>query len=122
MKKICFLLIATLSLMGNLSISAADVEEGLIRLKNRRSATAYLTTNTNGSAIGATKTASGLSQVWILEKSGNGYTVRSANSGEYLQANFPEPSGAKTTLYIQVSPNNGAYYNISSSMPAATGP
>ena len=115
MKKICFLLIATLSLMGNLSISAADVEEGLIRLRNRRSATAYLTTNANGSAIGATKTPGGLSQVWILEKSGNGYTVRSANSGEYLQANFPEPSGAKTTLYIQVSPNNGAYYNISSS-------
>lgn len=114
MKKITLLLLALFSLAGSLSISAADVAEGLIRLKNRRSSTAYLTTNTNGSAIGAPKASSGLSQVWILETKGNGYTIRSANTGEYLQANFPTPGGGKTTLYIQVSPNNGSFYNISS--------
>ena len=55
------------------------------RLKNKRTATSYLTTNTAGSAIGARKATSGLSQIWIAEKSGNGYTLRSANTGQYLQ-------------------------------------
>lgn len=87
------------------------------RLKNKRTATSYLTTNTAGSAIGARKATSGLSQIWIAEKSGNGYTLRSANTGQYLQGNFPSPSGNKTTLYFQFSPNNTgkqSFVNISS--------
>ena len=91
---------------------------GLIRLHNKRTATAYLTTNASGSAVGASKMTSGLSQVWILEKSGNGYTVRSANTGQYMQGSFDSPSSNATTLYIQFSPNNTgtmSYINISSS-------
>ncbi|MBQ9560356.1 MAG: M60 family metallopeptidase [Bacteroidaceae bacterium] len=90
---------------------------GLIRLHNKRTATSYLTTNTSGSAVGAGKVSSGLSQVWILEKEGSGYTVRSANTGQYLQSTFGTPAGGATTLYIQFSPNNTgtmAYINISS--------
>ena len=90
---------------------------GLVRLHNKRTSTAYLTTNTNGSAVGASKVSSGLSQIWILEKSGSGYTVRSANTGQYLQGEFGSPSGSATTLYIQFSPNNTgtmSYINISS--------
>ena len=90
---------------------------GLIRLHNKRTATAYLTTHTSGSAVGASKVATGLSQIWILEKSGNGYTVRSANTGQFLQSSFGAPSGSAATLYIQFSPNNTgnmAYINISS--------
>ena len=90
---------------------------GLIRLHNKRTASAYLTSNANGSAVGASKVATGLSQIWILEKSGNGYTLRSANTGQYLQSSFDAPSGSATTLYIQFSPNNTgkmAYINISS--------
>jgi len=90
---------------------------GLIRLYNKRTTTAYLTTTASGSANGATKAATGLSQIWILEKSGVGYTLRSANTGEYLQGNFASPSSSSNQLYIQFSPNNTgtqAYINISS--------
>lgn len=90
---------------------------GLIRLHNKRAATAYLTSNASGSATGASKASTGLSQIWILEKSGAAYTMRSANTGQYLQANFAEPSGSAANLYIQFSPNNTgtqAYINISS--------
>ena len=90
---------------------------GLIRLHNKRTSTAYLTTNTNGSAIGATKASTGLSQIWILEKNGSAYTLRSANTGEYLQAAFDSPGGSATNMYIQFSPNNTgtqSFINISS--------
>lgn len=91
---------------------------GLIRLHNKRTTSAYLTTTTAGSAVGATKAASGLSQVWILEKSGSGHTMRSANTGQYLQDNFAVPAAGSKVLYIQFSPNNTgteSYINISSS-------
>ncbi len=91
---------------------------GLIRLHNKRTTTSYLTTTTSGKAVGASKASKGLSQVWILEKSGSAYTVRSANTGEYLQPAFDTPSGSATNMYIQFSPNNTgtqSYINISSS-------
>ncbi|MBQ8968661.1 MAG: M60 family metallopeptidase [Bacteroidaceae bacterium] len=90
---------------------------GLIRLSNKRTSTAYLTSRESGSAVGASKVSSGLSQVWILEKSGNGYTLRSANTGQFLQSTFGTPANTATTLYIQFSPNNTgtqSYINISS--------
>ena len=90
---------------------------GLIRLHNKRTSTAYLTTNASGSAVGASKVSSGLSQVWILEKSGSGYSLRSSNTGEYLQDAFASPATGLKVLYIQFSPNNKgneAFINISS--------
>lgn len=89
---------------------------GLMRFKNKRNPN-YLTTKTAGSAVGAAKTTADLSQVWIVEKSGSGYTLRSANTGQYLQDDFAKPAGGAKELYIQFSPNNtgdAAYINISS--------
>ena len=91
---------------------------GLIRIHNKRTSTAYLTTTENGVAKGAAKAATGMSQIWILEKSGAGYTMRSANTGQYIQSSFDAPAGNATTLYFQFSPNNTgteSYCNISSS-------
>ena len=91
---------------------------GLIRLRNQRTSTAYLTTTEMGVAKGASKASNGLSQVWILEKNGAGYTLRSANTGQYLQSEaYGVPAGNASTIYIQFSPNNtgdNAYINISS--------
>jgi hypothetical protein len=90
---------------------------GLIRLHNKRTATAYLTTNEAGNAVCAPRDTTSLSQVWILEKSGEGHTLRSANTGQYLQDSYAEPAASAKVLYIQFSPNNkdaDAYINISS--------
>ena len=115
MKKFTFFLAAFFAFLGSTNVNADDIQTGLIRLHNRRTQTSYLTTTANGAASGANKAASGFSQIWISEKSGTGYTLRSANTGEYLQANFSAPSSAKATLYIQNSPNASGYVNISSS-------
>ena len=88
----------------------------LIRLHNKRTSTAYLTTTAAGSAVGASKASTGLSQVWIVENKGTGYTLRSANTGQYLQSTFSTPSGNAATLYFQFSPNNTgtqSYCNLS---------
>ncbi len=89
----------------------------LFRLRSRRNTSMYLTSKTAGSAIGATKASKGLTQIWIAEKAGSGYTLRNANTAQYLQAEYSTPSGSRTTMYIQFSPNNTgkqSYVNISS--------
>lgn len=115
MKRFLLLITTFLTFIGNTYVLADDIPTGLIRLKNRRTSTAYLTSTTAGSATGAAKKSGDYSQVWVCLTSGSGYTVRSAQTGEYLQANFGSPAAAATTLYIQVSPNATGYYNISSS-------
>lgn len=90
---------------------------GLIRLRNKRSSTSYLTSDNIGSASGAQLRPSGMTQVWMLEKKDDGYTLFNADNGQYLQSNFSKPSNSKQVLYIQFSPNNRgneAYINISS--------
>lgn len=92
-------------------------KDRLIRIHNKRTATAYLTSNTAGSAVGASKAATGLTQVWIMEKSGVGYTLRSAHTGQYLQDNYAVPANDASQKYIQFSPNNTgteSFINISS--------
>lgn len=89
----------------------------LFRLHNKRTSSAYLTSTAKGSAVGAAKSNDRFSQVWVATKTGSGYTLRSANTGEYLGASFGSPSESATTLYIQFSPNNkgtDAYINVSS--------
>lgn len=113
MKRFVLLLTAILTFAGNLQLFA-DIPTGLLRIKNRRTSTAYLTSNTSGAAQGASKT-SGLSQVWVVLTSGNGYTLRNAQTAEYLQADFATPASSKATLYIQQDKNANTYYNISSS-------
>lgn len=112
MKRFYFFLLACLAAVS--SIVAQDIPTGLVRIKNRRTATAYLTANSAGTAIATNKVSSGLTQIWIIDTKGNGYIVRSANTGEYLNSDWASPASGSTTLYIQKSPNANGYYNISS--------
>ncbi len=111
------LITAILTLVGTMTISAEDFATGLVRLKNKRTSNACLTTTESGKAVGATRNVNQISQVWVLLKDGSGYTLRSANTGEFLQPEFNTPAAGKATLYIQKSPNNTGtqqYVNISS--------
>ena len=93
------------------SVFAQDIPTGLVRIKNRRSATAYLTAENPGHANAVAKKSSGLSQVWIIDTKGDGYIVRSANTAEYLNALWATPTAGSAKVYIQVSPNAKGYYN-----------
>jgi len=90
---------------------------GLIRITNRRSSTQNLTDN-GTKTLGVKANKNTLQQVWILEKKGEGYTLRNGETGKYLASddNYRSPSLTAKTLYIQYSPNNSgktAYINIS---------
>ena len=89
----------------------------LVRLTNRRYPSNRLVDNGTNTA-GASSNNNALSQVWILAKSGEGYTLRNADTGRFLNDddNFRTPSALANTIYIQFSPNNGAndaYINLS---------
>ena len=89
----------------------------IVRLTSRRNTSVRLADN-GTNTVGATKNDNTLAQVWLLAKSGSGYTLRNANTGRYLNDddNFRTPSAVATTIYIQFSPNNGtngAYINLS---------
>lgn len=101
---------------GSMAALAQDFDTGLIRLKSKRTSR-YLSTETSGSATTAAKNLQKMSQVWILEPYIDGYYLRSANTGEYLQADYAVPAAGKTRLYIRKSPNatgNALFWNISS--------
>ena len=89
----------------------------IVRLTNRRNTSVRLADNGTNTE-GAGKNDNTLAQVWLLSKSGSGYTLRNANTGRYLNDddNFRTPSTAATAIYIQFSPNNGtddAFINLS---------
>ena len=90
---------------------------GLVRLANRRLPNANLAQI--GSLVQGTQALeSDLAQVWILAKSGDGYTLRNASTGSYLDSedNFRTPSSSAVRMYIQASPNNtgaSSYINLS---------
>jgi len=89
----------------------------IVRFTSRRNTSVRLTDN-GTNTVGAAKNDNTLAQVWLLSKSGNGYTLRNANTGRFLNDddNFRTPSTAATTIYIQLSPNNDtdeAFINLS---------
>ena len=89
---------------------------GLIRLTNRRYSTMNLTDD-NSQTLGAKADVNTLQQVWILNKKGDGYTLRNGSTGRYLTSddNFRSPSSTAKTLFIQYSPNNSnnsTYINV----------
>ena len=89
----------------------------LVRLTNRRYPSNRLVDNGTNTA-GASANNNTLAQVWILAKSGDGYILRNADTGRFLNDNdnFRSPSATSNTVHIQFSPNNGtndAYINIS---------
>ena len=96
--------------------NAQDFATGLVRVKSKRTSW-YLSTDAKGAATTTAKNLQKLGQVWILEPYGEGYYIRSANTGEYLQADYTTPASGKTRLYIRRSPNSTGsikFYNISS--------
>ena len=105
------------NLTGKAYVNYILSEKNLVRLTNRRSSNARLADN-GTNTVGASKNNNTLAQVWLLSKSGSGYTLRNANTGRYLNddSNFRSPSQTANTIYIQFSPNNGtndAYINLS---------
>lgn len=114
MKRILLFLTTLFVFVGGVNLFAADIPTGLLRFKNKRTTTAYLTSNTAGSAVGASKTTADWSQIWLVSASGDGFTIRNAKTAEYLQANFAVPAAGKATLYIQYDKNQTTCLNISS--------
>lgn len=104
MKRLTLFLLAFLGIVGSITMSAQDVPTGLVRVKSNRTQY-YLSTSQNGQATTASKNVSKIDQVWILLKDGEGYTLRSANTGQYLQATMTATAAGKATLYIRTSPN-----------------
>ena len=112
----------TLTDLGDLS-GAAYVNyilsaTNIVRLTSRRNSGVRLSDN-GTNTVGAAKNDNTLAQVWLLAKSGNGYTLRNANTGRFLSNdnNYRSPSASAKKLYIQLSPNNGtngSYINVSS--------
>ncbi len=105
------------SLTGQAYVNYVLNNKNLVRLTNRRRPGVRLAAGSE-TCIGAAASNSSLAQVWIVSKSGAGYTLRNGNTGSYLSSDndFRTPSGSPKTLYIQFSPNNGtndAYINVS---------
>ena len=116
MKRFLLLLTTLLATVGSISVSAQDIADGLYRVKSKRTSY-YLSTAKSGVATTTAKNLNKLDQVWIVQASGSGYSFRSANTGEYLQAEYTAPASGKVTLYIRKSPNatgSQTFYNISS--------
>lgn len=104
-------------LTGNDYIRYVLNKGGLIRLTNRRMSNANLA-QVGDVTQGTQAQESDLAQVWILTKNGDGYTLRNASTGSYLDSddNFRKPSSSAVKMYIQASPNNTAtssYINLS---------
>lgn len=115
MKRFFLLLLAFLGILGSVTISADDIPTGLVRVKSGRTDW-YLSTASSGNAATTAKNLSKLDQVWILQGSGSSYTLRSANTGEYLQNSMTVTGSGSSTLYIRTSPNatpSKALFNIS---------
>lgn len=105
------------SLTGKALVNYILSSKNIVRLTSRRNTGVRLSDN-GTNTVGAAKSDKTLAQVWLLAKSGSGYTLRNANTGRYLNDddNFRSPSTSANTIYIQLSPNNGtndAYINLS---------
>jgi len=104
-------------LTGKAYVNYVLSSTNIVRLTSRRNTNVRLADNGNNT-FGTSKNDNTLAQVWLLSKSGSGYTLRNANTGRFLDDddNFRTPSTKATTIYIQFSPNNGtddAFINLS---------
>ena len=109
-------LLLCLLFIFSVGAQAQDFNTGLVRVKSKRTSW-YLSTDAKGVATTTVKSAQKRSQVWILEPYNNGYYLRSANTGEYLQADYTTPAAGKTCFFIRKSTNatgTAKFYNISS--------
>ncbi|MGN0233985.1 MAG: M60 family metallopeptidase [Bacteroidaceae bacterium] len=104
-------------LTGSAYIKYVLNKGGLVRLTNRRLSNVNLA-HTGDQMQGTPAQENDLTQVWILGKNSDGYTLRNASTGYYLddENNFRQPSSSAVKMYIQSSPNNtttSSYINIS---------
>ena len=111
MKRLLLILLVFFSILCSTTMSAADVPTGLVRVKSARTSW-YLASSKSGTPTTAAKNANKLDQVWILQTSGSGYYLRSAQTGEYLQATMTTTASGKATLYIRTTPNATNTFNI----------
>ena len=105
------------SLSGTAYVRYILGSTNIVRLANRRNTDIRLSDNGN-TTEGAGTNNNTFAQVWLLAKSGTGYTLRNASTGRYLNDdnNFRTPSITANTIHIQFSPNNGseeAFINLS---------
>ena len=82
---------------------------GLFRIRNHRTSDKYVNEDTNTNKGNATTKntteTQRMSQMWIVEGNDNGYSLRNAQTGNYLQADYTcTPS--KYYWTITLSPNN----------------
>ena len=116
MKRSILLLMFLLCLVSGETWADVLSDGGLVRITNRRTTTAALTDNGNGT-LGSQLSATDYSQVWILTPTGGGYTLQNGNTGRYLDDDneFRSPSKSATILHIQASTNANGFYNITES-------
>ena len=79
---------------------------GLYRIQSRGNNSQYIVENVS-THKGTTNTKSNktLSQMWIIEHGDDGFSLRNAKTGDYLQANY-SCAASKYFWTIQLSPNN----------------
>ena len=109
---------STGELTGNAYIKYVLGKGGLVRLTSRRTPTANLA-QIGDKVQGTQALETDLAQVWILNKSGDGYTLRNASTGAFLTPgnDFRTPGTNAARLYIEGSvnnANNSSYINIAS--------
>lgn len=110
---------STADLTGEDYVNYVLAKGGLVRFSNRRMPGRNLAC-TKTAVLGAASTLDDLSQVWILGRSGDAYTLRNGGTGLFLEGddNFRVPASAPKPIYIQMSPNNSngsSYVNLSGS-------
>lgn len=94
------------SLTGGAKITYELAQGGLYRIYNRNRTNQYIVENTTTSrgTTGA-KASQNMSQMWIIEHDGKGFTFRNAQTGNYLQDDYT-CKNSKYYWIAQLSPNN----------------
>ncbi len=115
MKKFYSMLATAVAMLISTATVAADIPTGFVRISNRRNTAAYLTA-TGSSVAGATSLTDAeqaFRQVWYVSNSGRTYTLRNADTGQYLQSAYTTTAATASFFYIQESTNASGFYNIS---------
>ena len=104
---------------------AAILSNGKVRIKTRRSDGYYISDESSKLSVAAGKETSDddyNSQVWIIEASGNQYTLRNLKTGNYLSYNTASTSAKKFYIaYNEDNTDSESYVNIYESKASTSG-
>ena len=90
---------------GNL-VSFQLARGGLYRIQSRGNNSQYILENVTTHKGGTgTRSNQAMSQMWIIEHGDDGFSLRNAKTGDYLQSNY-SCTASKYFWTIQLSPNN----------------